>query len=213
MFASEDLALEIQSLDDLGGIDLGTNGDLSGAPDLGAVASAGCGVKVNEIVTATLHSGTKAASDEFVEIFNSCSTPQSLSGWSLRYRSSGNNGGASKPDITLVSDLQKTISPGAHLVWSGADYSGPTDGALAAGLADTGGGVAVVDNNDFIVDSVAYGPVVSSHNFLEGNPAPLPPVTEQPGTAIARLPDGTDSDDNQADFQLTTKVTPKAANQ
>jgi hypothetical protein len=214
VFDSTDLA-QMGTLEDLGAVDLRTNApaDLAGAPIPDLATPAACGIKVNEIVTATLHSGTKAATDEFVEIYNSCTTSQSLAGWSLTYRSSSNNGGASKPDNILVADLQKTLSPGGYLVWSGAAYSGPSDGALAASLADTGGGVAIVDKNNYIVDSVAYGPVVASHNYLEGNAAPLPPVTAQPGTAIARIPDGIDTDDNQTDFQLTTKVTPKAANQ
>lgn len=210
IFETTDLALD--TLDDLGGVDLSSNADLAGAA-MDLATPAACGIKVNEIVTATLHAGTKAATDEFVEIYNSCATSQNLTGWSLAYRSASNNGGATKPDIVLVADLKKTISPGGFLVWSGTAYSGPSDGALANGLADTGGGVAIVDNNNYIVDSVAYGPVVASHNYLEGSAAPLPPVTEQPGTAIARIPDGTDSDDNQNDFQLTTKPTPKAANQ
>jgi 5'-nucleotidase len=213
VFETEDLSQPM--IGDLGAVDLRTSGlaDLAGAPTPDLATPAVCGIKVNEIVTATLHSGTKVATDEFVEIYNSCTTSQKLAGWSLKYRSSSNNGGATKPDITLVADLQKTISPAGYLLWSGAGYTGPSDGALANGLADTGGGVAVIDNNNYIVDSVAYGPVVASHNYLEGSAAPLPPVTAQPGTAIARIPDGADSDDNQADFQLTTKVTPKAANQ
>ena len=56
----------------------------------------------------------------------------------------------------------------------------------------------------FVVDSVAYGPVVANHNFLESGAAPLPPA----GQVIARVPDGADSNNGAVDFQVTGS-TPK----
>jgi hypothetical protein len=59
---------------------------------------------------------------------------------------------------------------------------------------------------------MAYGDVVPDHKFLEGTNAPLPPITEQPGTSVGRSPNGVDTNDNGADFTVETTVTPKEAN-
>jgi hypothetical protein len=189
-------------------------GDLrvSSRRDAGA---AECGIKVNEVVTATLKTGTttKRAADEFVELYNSCSTSFNLSGWSLTYRSAGNNGSPGNADVVLVADLKKTLAAGGYLLFAGSQYPGTSDQLLQNGLNDdTGGGVAVWDNANHLIDSVAYGDVVPDHNFLEGTNAPLAPVTEQPGSSIGRSPNGADTNDNGGDFTVETTVTPKAAN-
>ncbi len=176
-----------------------------------AHALGGCHVVVNEVLLSALKGSTSKESEEYLELFNPCASSQSLKGWSLRYRSLSNNSGVKNPDTTLVADLSKTISAGAYLLWAGSQYTGAHDGTLTNGLGDTGGGVALYDDNDSKVDSVAYGPVVASHKFTEGAPAPLPAEVAEPGQVIARTPDGTDSDDNSADFQTATP-TPKAAN-
>jgi hypothetical protein len=173
----------------------------------------GC-IKVNELLTASKsRSGTQLNGDEFVELFNVCPGAQSLSGWKLVYRSAGNNGSPSTGDIVLVRNLVQTLRGGDFMVWGGPQYTGAKEGVLGSGLSDSGGGVAVIDTTNQIVDSVAYGPVVASHNFIEGSgPAPLPPVSQVPGSSIARLPDGHDRDDNAADFTVSTTPTPHASN-
>jgi hypothetical protein len=71
--------------------------------------------------------------------------------------------------------------------------------------------VALIDDHMNFVDSVAYGPVVSTHNFIETAHAPLPPTVSHPGKVIARSPNGVDTDDNSADFVIATP-TPRAKN-
>jgi hypothetical protein len=178
-------------------------GDMAGA--------GGCNVKVNELLLSTLKGTTSRPSEEYVELYNPCATSKNLKGWSLRYRSASNNSGASNPDTPLVQDIGKTIPAMGYLLFSGTQYTGTHDGVLINGLSDAGGGVALVDNNNDIVDSVAYGPVDANHNFLEGTPAPLPPQVAQPGKVTARSPNGTDTDDNGADFSVQSP-TPKAPN-
>jgi hypothetical protein len=54
--------------------------------------------------------------------------------------------------------------------------------------------------------------VVAGHRLLEGTAAPLPPQEASPGKSISRIPNGSDSNDNGSDFQVTVP-TPLAANQ
>jgi hypothetical protein len=178
-------------------------GDLAG--------TGGCNVKVNELLLSTLQGTTSRASEEYVELFNPCSTSKSLKNWSLRYRSAGNNSKPSNPDTPLVQDIGKTIPAMGYLLFSGSQYTGSHDGVLLGGLSDAGGAVALVDDSNAIVDSVAYGSANASNNFAEGQPAPLPPQSPQPGKVIARSPNGTDTDDNASDFQVQDP-TPKAPN-
>jgi hypothetical protein len=178
-------------------------GDMAGA--------GGCNIKVNELLLSTLRGAQSRGSEEYVELYNPCATSKSLKGWSIRYRSIDNNSKASNPDTPLVQDVGRTIAAGGYLLFAGTQYGGSKDGSLINGLSDSGGGVAIIDNNNVIVDSVAYGNVVSSHSFLEGTHAPLPSQTMQPGTVTARSPNGTDTDDNGADFKVQAP-TPKAAN-
>ena len=174
--------------------------------DLAQMAN-GCGVVVNELLLST----SKSATAEYIEIFNSCSTSQSLKGWSLKYRSAQNNQGSNNPDTELVLDLSKTIAANGYLLWGGSGYTGSKDGSLINGLSDTGGGVAVIDDKNNIIDSVAYGSANNTHNFLEGTIAPAPPQANPPGKTLARVPNGQDTDDNGVDF-IVTDPTPKAAN-
>jgi hypothetical protein len=199
-----DLSMEVDDLSLLPeDLMASVRGDMAGA--------GGCNVKVNELVLSAFQGTTSKASYEYVELFNPCATSKSLKAWSLRYRSATNNSKASNPDTPLVQDIGKTIPAMGYLLFSGSQYTGTHDGLLINGLSDSGGGVALVDNNNDIVDSVAYGPVDASHNFLEGTPAPLPAQQVIPGQATARSPNGTDTDDNGADFKLE-KPTPKAPN-
>jgi hypothetical protein len=185
--------------------------DLAIAPvaDLSSRASAGCNVVINEL----LLSVELKPNEEFVELFNPCEVAVSLAQWKLVFRSALNNQSASNMDTMLVGDLNTTIAAGDFRVYAGSQLVSQHDGTLINGLSDSGGGVALVDLNGSIVDSVAYGPVISTHNFIEGMPAPLPPDAPAPGNTLVRLPDGHDTNDNSVDFVVSTNPTPRAANQ
>jgi hypothetical protein len=151
--------------------------------------------------------GGVSASDEWVEIHNPCNGIN-LTGWKLVYRSAANNNGRS--DTTLFT-FPANINHNYILV-VGAGYQGApvADGQwMVAGLAGTGGAVALLDANGDRVDSVAYATLTAPNDFTEGSgPAPNPAAT----TSIERLPNDTDTDDNAHDFKVTATPTPKAAN-
>jgi hypothetical protein len=192
-----------------GGIDDGAPEPVDGGAlesDGGAPASDGgappgaCHPVVNELQATGV-----TASDEWVEIFNPCSTSIDLHDWTLLYRSAGNdNGGADLLDFTFT----QSLAAGGYLVIAGSGYHGIKDGSLARGLAGGGGAVGLRDASGKLVDSVAYQTLTAASNFTEKSPAPNPPAL----SSIERLPNGADSDDNSRDFSLTSTPTPRAPN-
>jgi hypothetical protein len=77
-------------------------------------------------------------------------------------------------------------------------------------MAATAGGIGLRDPTGKLVDSVGYG--TATNAFVETRPAPAPPASAPPGSSAIRLPDGTDTNDNGADFTVTAAPTPGAPN-
>ena len=164
----------------------------------------GCALlRVNELVTAT----TASANDEFIELFNPCFVPVNLNGWRLVYRSA-----AGTTDSVLVNWTGTVIPARSYLLYVSTAYGGgANDGVYnAASMSATGGGVAVRNPANAIIDSVGYG--TATNIFVEGTAAPAPTVVAPPGRSIGRLPNGVDTNVNASDFHVTTAVTPRAAN-
>ena len=161
-------------------------------------------VRVNELATGT----TSSATDEFVELFNAGTAPADLSGYKLVYRS-----GAGSSDVSLATIPEgTTLAPGAFYLFGGSGYAGAKtpNQAFSAGIAAAAGGVGLRSAAGTLVDSVGYG--TATNTLVETRPAPAPPTTAAPGSSDIRLPDGTDTDDNGADFTSTAAPTPGAPN-
>jgi hypothetical protein len=105
-----------------------------------------------------------------------------------------------------------TIAPGGFYLFGGGAYAGTShpDQSFSAGLAATGGGVALRNGAGDAVDSVGWG--TAANAFVEAHAAPAPPATAPPGSSIARLPDGHDTNDNAADFAVAAVATPGGPN-
>ena len=128
--------------------------------------------------------------------------------WAEAYRS-----GAGTSDVSLATIPDgTTLVPGAFYLFGGSGYAGThrADQAFSAGLAATAGGVGLRDAGGKLVDSVGYG--TATNAFVETRPAPAPPSTAVPGSSDIRLPDGTDTEDNGADFTVTATPTPGVPN-
>ena len=166
----------------------------------GGGTPAGCHLMVNEVQVGSSNS----ASDEFVEILNSCPTSADLTGWTLVYRSK-----AGTSDVTLFSWDAGSIPGGGYVMIVGSAWSGTPqgDGTFASGgLAADGGAVGLRNKSNALADSVGYG--TATNAFVEGSAAEAPPN----GSSIGRTPNGTDTDDNAADFTVFAAPTPKAPN-
>lgn len=159
---------------------------------------------VNEFMTGA----AGAATDEFVEIVNSGLAVADIGGFRLVYRSAT---GAS--DTVLASIPSGTIlGPGGRYLFAGSGYTGRAapNQLFSAGLASTAGGIGLRNAQGALLDSVGYG-AAAANGFVERLPAKAPPSVGKPGSSAARTPDGRDTDNNSADFAVTTP-TPGAAN-
>ena len=209
-----DPGTSIDALETLNGIACragGRNGTVALTYDASAHAVFTCSanasdavVRVNEFSTGT----TASATDEFVELFNAGATPAVVGGYKLVYRS-----GAGTSDISLGMIPDGTmLAPRAFYLFGGSGYAGARapDQTFSQGLAGTAGGVGLRDGGGKLLDSVGYG--TATNAFVEAHAAAAPPSTAVPGSSDIRFPDGTDSDDNGADFRVTVVPTPGAPN-
>jgi 5'-nucleotidase len=155
--------------------------------------------------------GTTSAADEWVEVYNPCTTAFDLSGWTLVYRAAGTIGAN---DVNTLQSGLGTMNPGDFHLYVGSAYSGAgtPDGTGCNGLAGANGAVGLRNgplSTGTLVDAVAYGTITAGHPFLEGSAAPA----LANGKSIARKPiDGYDTDNGGTDFVLAATPTPRAPN-
>jgi hypothetical protein len=206
----------LPSLESLNGVGC----HLAGAPgtatltyDAGGIATLKCipsgggssaAIKVNEFMTGS----SGAASNEFVELVNAGSSAADVGGFKVAYRSS-----TGTSDITLATIPAGTSIPaGGFYLLGGSGYLGThtADQSFSTSLSSTGGGLAVRDTTGVILDSVGYGD--STNAFVESHPTSAPPTTTAPGSSSGRMPDGHDTNDNSADFSISSTPSPGASN-
>jgi len=206
----------LPSLESLNGVGC----HLAGAPgtatltyDAGGIATLKCvpsgvgssaEIRVNEFMTGS----SGAASNEFVELVNAGSSAADVGGFKVAYRSS-----TGTSDITLATIPAGTSIPaGGFYLLGGSGYLGThtADQSFSTSLSSTGGGLAVRDTTGAILDSVGYGD--STNAFVESHPTTAPPTTTAPGSSSDRIPDGHDTNDNSADFSVSSTPSPGAGN-
>jgi len=206
----------LSSLDDLSGVRCGASGivriayDASGTVTLTCASGDGPGpsgqavVRINEVQTGT----SGSAADEFVELANTGNAPADISGWKVVYRSAA---GTSDTSLATI-PAGTTLAAGAFYLLAGSAYAGssPPDQSFSTGLAAGGGGVGLRDASGALVDGVGWG--TATNALVEGSPGAAPPATASPGSSLARIPDGHDTNVNSADFTVTATATPKAVN-
>jgi hypothetical protein len=124
-------------------------------------------------------------------------------------------------------DRRHAISaPVVDAAVTNAGYQGsPTPDQLFGGpvLSSSAGSIVLRDARGLVADSLNYGGLVdpwaaegyqgASGAGRNGCFAPSPVMASAAGRSDIRLPDGTDTDSNCADFAITNNPTPGAANQ
>ncbi len=160
--------------------------------------------------------GTLGASNEFVELFNAGSCAVDLNGWSLGYISSAGTGSASvkwtqSTSLMLPAGGYAVVSTGSVTIAATAVRLTATS-ATTLGLADTGG-VGLL-NGMTLVDSVTWeqsaGGIAAGHPYTE-MAATSSGVSTAP-VIIARVPNGSDTNNNRTDFVQRTTSSAGAAN-
>ena len=176
-------------------------GDATAQTTFDVTVSAPVSGAARVVISQVQVAGTAGASDEFVELYNAGPVSQDLSVCTLVYRAA-----AGTADVTVVATSAlagKTIAAGRYFLVGGSAYSGAAarDVAGTAGLAAAGGGLALRCSGR-VLDSVGYG--TATNAFVEGTAVAAPAS----GSSVIRT-DGTDTNNNAADFSLQTPGTPR----
>lgn len=173
----------------------------------------GADVRINEVMSNPAGSDSDA---EWIELVNVGTVDADLSGWMFRGgTSSGGSLGSAFPDGIIV-------APGAYVVIGGelaAKALGvEPDVVLDFSLGNASSnadGVMLTDCNGVIYDTVIYGDELNKDDgWLDdtgATPVSFAPVPGD-GEPIGRVPDGVDTDDSGADFQVLPFPTPWQAN-
>ncbi|WP_232760912.1 ExeM/NucH family extracellular endonuclease [Corynebacterium sp. HMSC034H07] len=167
------------------------------------VPQAGAAVDGSTAVISEVYGGGgnkgAAFTHDFIELYNPTDSAIDLSGWSVEYfSSSGNSGGKH--------DLSGSIPAGGYfLIEEGGGGEGdplPTpDGEGTLSMSGSKGSVKLYDASGAEVDLVGYG----AASLSEGSPTKALNNT----TSAQRDANGTDTDDNSADFSAAAP-TPKS---
>ncbi|MGJ9425729.1 ExeM/NucH family extracellular endonuclease [Nesterenkonia halotolerans] len=178
-------------------------------PDSEAAPGADC-VVINEAFP-NGGSGSAELTNRFIELLNTCEESVDLGDWSLQYRARSSSGA---PTSTVP--LSGEIQPGGHYLIQGGGNSG--DGAeLPAADAETGAAIGAAAGGTFILatttetlealplESVVDEPQVADLlGFGSTNTFETAAATSGSNTSSLNRTEGSDTDDNSADFSRGT---------
>ena len=185
-----------------------TGGGLAAVPltGTGAAPGGGGGVVISEI----RFRGPAGGNDEFVELYNNSDNAVSIAGWKLMGSSN-----TAPTGVRATVPANVTLPPRTHYLLvntAASGYSGTTPGNLAytTGVSDNGG-IALTDASNNIIDQV--GIATTGTAYREGTPIATQ-LTTNVDRGYERKPGGLsvtlqDTNDNSADFQLTTPSNPQ----
>jgi hypothetical protein len=164
---------------------------------------------------------------EYVEILNVASYAVSLNGLKLVLVNGANNTDYRSVDLSaagssLAAGQYLVVKATAVTVGAGVltiDFASATDN-VQNGAPD---GIAIFDSNsNQIIDALSYeGSITAAtitgapgtYNLVEGTPLPVGVADSNAAAgSLCRLPNGTDTDDADSDWALSTTLTPGAAN-
>lgn len=169
-------------------------------------------IVINELQLNGIASGTTG--EEFIELKNISEDTIDVSGWKLQYIASTGNLATAKYFSTFPAST--VIYPQGFLLITPETYLPDSVPKLTyaitssfAGLAATGGTVALVTNLDIVVDLVGWGTKLTTVSETELAVAP-PNGSSIERTAIDGIT--TDTDNNKNDFLINPNPTPQTEN-
>ncbi len=145
---------------------------------------------------------------EWVELKNVGAVPVELAGFEIERATTGYGS-----RYTLTARL---LGPGQRMVIGGqnvvADQNLPGTTLDFGNASSSGDAIRLVDDLGRVVDTVVYGPD-NSNGFEDDNGALAVPVPmHSPNSSLARIPDGSDTQDSSVDFAELVNPTKGAEN-
>jgi len=205
------------------GLDTDASGDdfvISGTPSPGAAnPEVSCEATDGSIVLNEIFpdpSGTDGG-NEWVELLNTSSADIALDDWSIQTGSSSWTTKFSFPPGSVLGAGEHMVVADEDVPAEGADLYSSTN--LSLGNASTGlDGVRLLDCPGDVADTLLYGKtdayaVDDEEPWEDDAGGQTYAIFPDSDLSIARYPDGTDTDDNGADFQTNAAPTPGRANE
>ncbi len=127
---------------------------------------------------------------EFIELYNSGADSRDVTGFTLE----SIDGATGRRTAVWSAPAGLTIAAREHLCIAGT-FRAPAPGLLLKGSLGNGPDAVRLVSAGVTVDLIGYGNLAFS-DLYEGGPAPL----VEPGSSLARKPDGSDTDRNDVDF-------------
>lgn len=168
------------------------------------------GVSTTVVISEFRTHGPNGANDELIELYNLSSSAVSIAGWKVK--GSSNAGGVSTR-ATIATGT--TLGAGCHYLLTNtaaSGYSGAVSGdqSYSVGISDDGG-IALTLADETVVDQVGMS---AGSAFKEGTV--LTPLSTSVDRGYERKPggstgNGTDTDDNSADFALVAPSNPQSS--
>ena len=203
--------------DDASTSDASTVDDMSIAMDSGPTMSSGAaGLVINEVDYDQPHTDTA----EFIELYNTTSSSISLTGLEVVLVSDSTHavyspsftlsGSVPAGGYVLIARMSSTFTPSSTLVV----FPIMTDSVIHNGGPS---GIAIYDSaSTSLVDALSYGGALTSasiHGHMFSLVEGMATSAVDPGAgSLARLPNGTDTNNANSDWHLTSTPTPGAAN-
>jgi hypothetical protein len=167
------------------------------------------GITINELMPDP--AGTDA-NQEWVELYNSDSTPVDVGGWSVEIVTS-----SSRKGVWTIPSGVRVPAKGFLLIGgsavAGADVAVPAGHFELGNASSSGDMVRLVDGAARFIDTVIYGPN-NSDGFTQDDGVVATSLVAMPGSgkSIGRNPDGTDTQVSGSDFRALPSPSPKASN-
>jgi hypothetical protein len=156
---------------------------------------------------------TAAYHTDYIELYNNSGVAADISGYIISYGSSAQAAGSFPTAVATIPAGTSIAASGYFLIRTGSAGTGgaadPNADLVAAGgasLSNTSGGLRLQDNSatPVTLDVVGWGTTNNFEGAAESSPASV-------AVSMQRIPNGLDTDNNQADF-LQGTPTPSAAN-
>lgn len=157
-------------------------------------------IRINEVLYDPVGADT---GHEFVELYNAGPVAVDLNGWRLE---AGNGAKPGDWRLQWEGGSQNVIDPGGFFLVAGGELEAEPDAWADLSLQNGPDAVRLL-SPDGGADLVGWG-ALEYAEYYEGDPA----ADVSAGWALARVPDGVDTDSNAADFLARAYPTPGATN-
>nr|HMR11530.1 lamin tail domain-containing protein [Polyangiaceae bacterium] len=180
-------------------------------PESGAGGSGGCSTNAHIVINELVPNPPSSDNGkEWLELYNPTCSAVSIAGWVIESATSTFAPTFTLPNGASIPSLGYVVIGGADVTFADFKKTTALNMGNASGSADA---VRLVNAQSAVIDTVIYGSP-NSDAFKDDTGAVATSLAPTPTSsqALARIPNGSDTNQCGADFIATHNLTPKAVN-